>query len=142
MRLAFGVIVLLLGLLAWAGQTLSWLAPVTARKYGLTESEEDVDPVFWADIRGEAAWDAFTLWVAVVAGFLLIVDNAAWPYFGLVAGGAYLYFGGRGILARLAMIRRGLRIGSEQSVGVGLVFLGIWAVMGLALIVTSVVELA
>ena len=142
MRFTFGVIVLLLGLLAWAGQTLSWLVPKTAQKYGLMEAEEDVDPVFWADIRGEAAWDAFTLWSAVAAGFLLIVDNAAWPYFGLAAGGAYLYFAGRGILARMAMIRRGLRIGSTQSVNTGLVFLGIWAVMGLALIVTSVVELS
>ncbi|MCP4966206.1 MAG: hypothetical protein GY926_13355 [bacterium] len=66
------------------------------------EAEDDVEPTFWADIRAEALWDAMTLWVMAAAGVLLIADAAAWPYFGLVGGGMYLYFGGRGISAHLS----------------------------------------
>ncbi len=96
-----------------------------------------VEPTYWADIRGEAAWDGLTLWTMVVAGILLIVDHSAWTSFGLVGGGMYVYFSGRGILTRLAMQRRGLRIGSPQSVRVGLSFLSIWGVMSLAVIVAA-----
>ncbi len=137
MQVFWGVIVVLLALLAWAGQVISWLAPDTAVRLTLMESEDAVEPTYWADIRGEAAWDSLTLWTMVVAGILLIVDHSAWTTFGLVGGGMYGYFAGRGILTRLAMQRRGLRIGSPQSVRVGLSLLSIWGVMSLAVIVAA-----
>lgn len=75
----------------------------------------------------------------VAAGVLLIADRAAWPYFSLVGGGMYLYFGGRGITTRLAMARRGLRIGAPESVRIGVAFLAIWALMALITIVAAIV---
>ncbi len=50
-----------MGLLAWTGQTLSWYAPSTAEKLNLNEERESVEPVCWADIRGEALRDFLTL---------------------------------------------------------------------------------
>ncbi len=104
MNVIWGIVIVILSLLAWGGQTPAWFAPSTAVRWQLMEAEGDVEPTFWADIRAEAFWDAMTLWVMVAAGVLLIVDAAAWPYLGLVGAGMYLYFGGRGISARVSRL--------------------------------------
>ena len=136
-----GVILVLLSLLCWGGQTMSWLAPDAAVRHGLRESDDEVEAVYAADIEGEAAWDALTLWTMLVAGVLLIIGNSAWPYFGLVGGGMYLYFAGRGILTRRVMLDRGHRVGSKSNVKVALVMLAVWGLSGLATIAASVIEL-
>lgn len=141
MNVIWGIVVVALSLLAWAGQTLSWFAPATAVRWQLMEAERDVEPTFWADIRAEALWDAMTLWVMVVAGVLLIADVAAWPYFGLVGGGMYLYFGGRGIATRVTMTRRGIRIGTPEGVRTGIVFLAVWGAMALVTIAAAIATL-
>ncbi len=141
MQVLWGVVVVLLSLLGWGGQAVSSLAPARAVRWKVMEAEDDVEPTFWADVRGEAAWDVLTLWTMVVAGVLLIVDSGAWPYFGLVGGGMYLYFGGRGIFTRTAMMRRGLRIGAPENVRIGFVFCAIWSVMALVTIVAAVASL-
>jgi hypothetical protein len=141
LEIVWGIVVVVLSLLAWGGQTIAWLAPATAVKLQLMEAEADVEPAYWADIRGEARWDSLTLWTLAVAGFLLILDNPGWAYFGLVGGGMYVYFAGRGILTRLELRRRGFRIGSQSSVKLGLVMLVVWGVMGLITIIAAVVAL-
>ncbi len=142
MQVGWGIVVVVLSLVCWAGQTVSWVAPTTAESLNLMEAEDDVDPVYWADIRGEALWDFFTLWTMVVTGILLITDSAGWPYFGLVGGGIYVYFAGRGIVTRVVMVRYGHRIGAPQNVKLGFVLLGVWGVMAAATIVLSAVALA
>jgi hypothetical protein len=142
MGIAWAVVLIVFGLLAWAGQTLSWVAPSTAEKLGLVEKRESVEPVYWADIRGEALWDFLTLWTLVVAGVLLLSDHEAWPYFGLVGGGIYLYFAGRGILTRLEMQRSGFRVGDPSNVRLGLVMLAVWGVVALITIVTAATALS
>jgi hypothetical protein len=141
MNIVWGLVVLALALLAWGGQTISWLAPDTAQALSLMEREEDVEPTYWADIRGEAAWDFFTLWILAVAGLLLAVDAAAWPYFGMIGGAVYVYFAGRGILTRLAMQRRGLKIGALRNVKLGYGLLVAWGLMGFGVVVAAVMEL-
>jgi hypothetical protein len=131
----------MLSLLAWGGQAVAWLAPATAVKLNLMEARDDVEPVFWADIRGEAPWDFLTLWTTLVAGVLLLLDDPTWAYFGLVGGGMYVYFAGRGISTRLAMLRRGYRVGTPQGVKVGLTMLAVWGAMGLISIAAAVVAL-
>ena len=141
MRTSWGLVVTMLSLLAWGGQALSWLSPARAVRWKVMEAEDDVEPTFWADVRGEAMWDTFTLWTMAVAGVLLIAGEDAWVYFGLVGGGMYLYFGGRGILARAEMARRGLRIGSPQNVRLGYVFSAVWAAMALVTIAAAIVSI-
>jgi len=141
MNVLWGVIVVLLSLLSWGGQAWSLLAPASAVRWKLMEAEDNVEPTFWADVRAEALWDTLTLWTMVVAGVLLIADIHAWVYFGLVGGGMYLYFGGRGILARAAMASRGLRIGSPQNVRLGHIFSVAWAAMALVTIVAAIVSI-
>jgi hypothetical protein len=110
-------------------------------RLALTEADDTVEPVYSVDLRGEARWDTLTLWTMLVAGVLLIIDNPAWAYFGLVGGGMYLYFAGRGISTRLEIRRRGYRIGALQNVRVGYAFLTVWGVMALITIIAAVVAL-
>ena len=142
MDLIWGVAIIALGLLAWVGQAISWLAPATAARLNLADAEGSVDDVFWADGRGEALWDAFTLWTLPLAGLLLLANHEAWTWLGLVGGGMYAYFSGRGILARLELRRRGYGIGDPSSVRVGLSALAIWGLAGVVTIAAAIVELA
>lgn len=141
MATVWGVVVVALSLLCWGGQAISASAPATAVRLSLAEAENTVEPVYSADIRGEALWDTLTLWTMVVAGALLIADSPGWAYFGLVGGGMYVYFAGRGVFTRAALQRRGFRIGSAHNVRIGYAFLTIWGVMGLITVIAAVNDL-
>ena len=141
MGILWGLVVVALSLLCWGGQVISWFAPATAVRLTLMEAEDTVEPTYFADVRGEALWDTLTLWTMVVAGVLLTLDVSAWAYFGLVGGGMYAYFAGRGIVTRRAMQQRGYRVGVAQNVKLGYLFLAVWGVMGCITIVAAVVAL-
>ena len=142
MDLFWGVILIIFTLLVgWLGQTITAFSPKLAVKLGLTESESDVDSTFYADVRGEAIWDTMILWTLPVAGILLILNNALWAYFGLVGGGIYLYLAGRGIVVRLAMQRRGIRIGAPGTLKLFYVFLTLWGLIAVVTIIMAVMAL-
>jgi hypothetical protein len=138
MNIIWGVILIIFTLLAWLGQVITAFWPTVATKLGLTEPETDVDPTFYADVRGEAFWDTAILWTLPVAGILLVVNNPLWVYFGLVGGGMYLYFAGRGIVVRLVMQRRGIRIGQPETLKVIYVFLTLWGLIAVVTIIMAV----
>ena len=143
MNVIWGIVLILFTLiLCWMGQLTVVLAPALATRLGLTEPEADVEPVFYADVRGEAAWDAMILWTLPVAGVLLLFDSPWWPYFGLIGGGMYLYFAGRGIAQRLAMVRRGIRIGKPSYWKGAVAILALWAVMAVVTMVMAVTALS
>lgn len=139
MNTTWGVILIIISSLGWLGQVISAANPILAAKLGLIEPEADVDPSFYADVRGEAYWDAVILWTLPVAGVLLLLNNTAWVYFGLVGGGMYLYFAGRGIVVRRLMQQHGIRIGKPDSLKVIYIFLALW---GLAAVITIVMAIA
>jgi hypothetical protein len=141
MGILWGLVVVALSLLCWGGQAISWFAPATAVRLTLMEPEDTVEPTYFADVRGEALWDTLTLWTMLVAGVLLVLDVSAWAYFGLVGGGMYVYFAGRGIVTRRAIQQRGYRVGAAQNVKLGYVFLAVWGVMGLITIAAAVAAL-
>ena len=142
MDLFWGVILIIFTLLVcWLGQTISAFSPRLAVKMQLTELESDVDPAFYADVRGEVIWDTMILWTLPVAGILLIFNNALWAYFGLVGGGSYLYFAGRGIAVRLVMQRRGIRIGAPGTLKLFYVFLTLWALIAVVTIIMAAAAL-
>ena len=142
MAIAWGTLLALLGLLAWVGQVISWVAPPTAIRLGLMESPDDVEPAYAADTRGEAAWDALALWTLPVAGVLLVLDLDAWAYFGLVGGCMYLYFAGRGISTRRMLRSSGYCVGIERSVRIAYVLLSIWGIAAAVTIGAAVVALS
>ena len=138
METIWGLVMVGFSLLAWGGQAISWLRPDRAVRWNLMEAEASVEPVYWADVRGEAVWDSLSLWTLAVAGVLLLVDQPAWAYFGLVGGGMYVYFAGRGILTRMEMQRHGYRVGSEPNVRLGYGLLTVWGVVGLITILVAI----
>ena len=139
MHIIWGVILLIISSIGYFGQAITAFWPGTATRLGLAEPEADVDPTFYADVRGEAYWDTAILWTLPVAGVLLVLNNPVWVYFGLVGGGMYLYFAGRGIVVRRVMQRRGIRVGMPETLKVAYVFLALW---GLAAVITIVMALA
>ena len=141
MHVFWGIVLVLLSLLSWGGQAIAWLAPELAVKLTVMEARDDVEPTFWADIRGEAQWDFLTLWTMIAAGVLLALDVSAWAYFGLVGGGMYVYFAGRGVFTRVELQRRGFRIGNPPNLKLGYALLVVWGIMGLITIVAAVTAL-
>lgn len=142
MNIIWGVILFFLTAIGYFGQVISAFWPNKAVELGLTEPEADVDPTFYADVRGEAFWDTAILWILPVAGVLLMLNNPVWVYFGLVGGGMYLYFAGRGIVVRRLMNRQGIRIGQSNALKVANIFLILWGLAACITIVMAIVELA
>jgi hypothetical protein len=142
MHVFWGLILIIFTLVVcWLGQTVSVLSPKFAIRLGLTERESEVDSTFYADVRGEAIWDSLILWTLPVAGILLITNNGLWPYFGLVGGGSYLYFAGRGIATRLVMQRRGILIGTTNRLRLFYVFLVLWGLIAIVTIILAILAL-
>ncbi|MFC1996532.1 hypothetical protein ACFLXI_02855 [Chloroflexota bacterium] len=139
MNILWGITLTILSSIAYFGQVIAAFWPDTAARLGLTETESDVDPVFHADGLAEAFWDTVILWALPVAGVLLILNSPLWTYFGLVGGGMYLYFAGRGIVTRRVMQHRGIRIGTSETLKVAYIFLTLW---GLAAVITIVMAIA
>jgi len=137
MDTAIAIIIILLGALAWVGQLFSALVPLTAARLGLIESEEMVDPAFYADARGEAIWDSFVLWGLPLAGVLLLLEHPWWPHLGLAGGAIYLYFAGRGVISRMMLRRREIRIGLPSTALVFNVALLLWGISGGAMVALS-----
>jgi hypothetical protein len=138
MNIIWGIILTIISSLGWLGQAITAFWPETAVTLNLTEPKTDVDPTFYADVRGEAYWDTAVLWILPVAGVLLLLNNPAWTYFGLVGGGMTLYFAGRGIVARKVMQRRGIRIGTPEAVKVNIIFL---ALSGITAVITIIIAI-
>jgi hypothetical protein len=141
MNILWGIILTILSSIGYFGQVITAFWPDTAARLGLTEPESEVDPAFFADVRGEAFWDTAILWTLPVAGVLLILNSSIWPYFGLVGGGMYLYFAGRGIVVRKEMQRRGIRIGTDDALKVAYVFLTLWGLAAVITIIMAIVAL-
>ena len=139
MNLVWGIVLIVFTLiLCWLAQIINAISPTLAARLGLNEPEGDVDSVFYADTRGEAIWDTMILWVLPLAGILLIMNSQLWAYFGLIGGGIYLYFSGRGIAVRLVMKRREIRIGNP---GIAFVFLTLWGLIAVVTIIMAVAAL-
>lgn len=142
MQLIWGVVLILFTLiLCWLGQVVNALSPTLAARLGLAEPEADVDPTVYVDGRGEAIWDAFILWTLPVAGVLLVLNHPWWVYFGLIGGGMYLYFAGRMLIVRLAMRRRGIRLGKPATVQLFDRVLALWGLIAVATLVLAVTSM-
>jgi len=127
----------LLSLIAWIGQLVYAVSPRLGAKLGIGEAEADVDEVFYIDARGEAIWDSFILWMLPVAGILIMFSNPLWVYFGLIGGGAYVYFSGRNLITRILMQHNRIQIGNSNNIKIAYLFLTLWGVSALVTIVIA-----
>ena len=139
MEQGWGIVLVIFTLvMGWLMQVIVTIAPSFASKYGLIEAESEVDPTFLVDAKGEALWDSLSLWTLPVAGILLLLDNAYWAYFGLVGGGMYVYFAGRGVVVRRMMQSRGIKLGNPDTLKLFYDFLILWGLVGIVTIILAV----
>ena len=142
MNLIWGIILVSVTLKCWIGQIIIAFSPKVAVKIRIAEPESELNPTFFADMHGEAIWDTIILWTLPFAGILLIINNPLWTYFGLVGGGMYLYFVGRGIASSLTMQRRGINIGRSKKLKVKYIILTLWGFVAVVTIIMAVLTLA
>ena len=138
MNVIWGAILVIVSGFCWLAQVINSTSPTLAARLGLNEPEADVDPAFFVDTRGEAIWDALILWTLPAAGVLLIVNSPWWAYLGLVGGGMYLYFAGRGLVVRLMMRRHGIRIGKPETVKLFNAMLTLWGLIAIVTIIMAI----
>ncbi len=139
MNVLWGILLTSITLKCWVGQIIIALSPKIAAKIRIIESQSDMDPTFFTDIRSQAMWDIITLWTLPAAGVLLILNNNLWTYFGLIGGGMYLYFTGRGITTRWTMQHQGIHIG-KSNLKANL-FLSLWCIVASITIIIAIIEL-
>jgi hypothetical protein len=140
---AVGILVLVLGLIAWLGQTLALLLPSVAVKLGVLEPELEVDPTLYImEAKVEALVDLLLTWTLPASALLMILDHPLWPYLGLFGGGVFLYFSGLITLSRVVLKRAGKRIGSPASERAAYLFGGLWALAAVAMIGLAAIHLS
>ena len=138
METIWGYILIIFTLfMGWLVQVVNAVAPKFAARLGFGEPESQVDRTFFLDARGESIWDALILWTLPLAGILLLLNHPWWAYFGLVGGGMYLYFSGRGIIVRRVMQRNKVKIGRPQMLAVYYAGLALWGIIGLVTIILA-----
>lgn len=138
MELVWGVIIIIFVSICWIGQLISAISPKIGASLGVIEAESDVDKTFFIDQRAEAIWDSFTTWILLAAGVLLILNNSLWTYFGLIGGGIFFNFSGRGMITRIALHRNGVRIGSKSNLTMAYTFLSLWMLISIVTILWAV----
>ena len=141
MNLIWGIILVSVTLKCWIGQIIIAFTPKIAEKIKIIEPKSYMDPTFFLDMHGTAIWDAISLWTLPLAGILLILNNTLWTYFGLIGGGMYLYFVGRGIASCLTMQRHGIKIGRSKKLKVKYMILTLWGFIAIVTIIMAIATL-
>ncbi len=138
-----GIVVIVVGLLVWIGQSLSFLAPDIATRLGLNSPEEEMDQsLYIIETKANGLSDMLLTWTLPLSGFLMIVDHIAWPYFALVGSGIYIYFALLTIFSRVFLKKRGREVGSTSSEKAAYVFSAIWIVSATTMIILAIMKLA
>jgi hypothetical protein len=140
---AAGIFVLVLGLVAWLGQTLAFLAPSLAMTLGLLEPEEEVDPTLRIlEAKAEGLMDMLLAWTLPASAFLMLLGHPLWPYLAFFGAGVFLYFAGLVTLSRLFLKGVGRKVGRSASERVAYLFGGLWALSAVLMIVLATLHLS
>ncbi len=138
-----GIIVIIVGLLVYVGQSLSFLAPELATKIGLNDPEEEMDQsLYIIETKANGLSDMLLTWTLPLAGLLMILDHVSWPYFALVGGGIYIYFALLTIFCRQYLKKAGKKVGSPSSEKAAYIFSVIWIVTSVTMITLAIQKLA
>lgn len=102
MNIIIGIVVIVVGLIVYIGQSLSFFAPELATKTGLNDPEEAMDQSLYViETRANGLSDILLTWTLPLSGLLMILEHDSWPFFALVGSGIYLYFALLAIFCRI-----------------------------------------
>ena len=137
-----GLIVLLVGLICWIGQTIVLFNPSLGLKLGLNEAESEMDETFYIlETKPIALIDLLLTWILPVSAILMILDHPSWPILALIGAGIYLYFPSNIISHRIYLKKYGKKIGNSTSVLSAYIFSGIWILSAIVMIVLAINEI-
>ena len=140
---AVGVLVLVLGLFAWIGQVLSFVAPSVAVRLGVLEPEDEVDPTLHIiEAKAEGLVDMLLAWTLPASALLMILDHPAWPYLAFFGAGVFLYFSGLITFSRVFLKRAGKTVGRPASEKAAYVFGLLWAICAATMAVAAILHIS
>jgi hypothetical protein len=141
MRIAVGILCSAAWIL-YIGQAISVLNFRKAQRLGLQESQDHTDPVHRRLESWAARWDLLWLWTLPVAGILMLIDHAWWPWAAMIGGGAFVDTGGREAAKVIGLRREGVRIGSPGQRRLATATYAYLISTGLMAIVIGLLEIA
>lgn len=142
METLIGILVIVLGLICWLGQTLVVFAPDVAVKLGVNEAEGTIDKSMYLFERySQGIMDVLLTWLLPASAVMMLLDYAYWPVFALVGAGVYLYFPGVFSITRIALKKNGLAVGGRVSEITAYVLGTLWTLSALLMIALATAEL-
>ena len=137
------ILVIILGLICWLGQTLVVFTPNVAVKLGVGEPEQDIDRSMYLFERfSQGIMDILLTWMLPASALMMLLGNEYWPILALVGGGVYLYFPGVFSITRIVLKREGKKIGNPASEITAYIFGALWTLSAVLMIALAVAELA
>lgn len=139
---AFGIIVVILGLIGWVGQALVVFHPPTAVALGVFEAPDEIDPSMYLFERfSQGIMDVLLMWILPAAALLMILGHPAWPLLALIGGGLYLYFPGVFMITRVVLKRHDRAVGKPSSLVTAYVLGWLWIASAIVMIGLATREL-
>ena len=139
---ALAVLVIILGLICWIGQTLVVFTPHVAEKLGVAEPEDEIDRSMYLFERySQGIPDALLTWMLPASALMMLLEYELWPILALVGGGVYLYFPSVFSITRIVLKRDGLKVGSPASQTTAYVLGALWTLSAVYMIVLAVGEI-
>lgn len=136
------VLVIILGLICWMGQTLVVFKPQIAEKLGVAEPEDEIDRSMYLYERySQGIPDALLTWMLPASALMMLLEYELWPLLALVGGGVYLYFPSVFSITRIVLKRDGLKVGSPASQVTAYVLGALWTLSAIYMIVLAVGEI-
>ncbi len=136
------VLVVILGLICWIGQTLVVFAPSVAEKLGVNEPEDAIERSMYLYERYSQGIPDFLLtWMLPASALMMLLEHDFWPILALVGGGVYLYFPSVFSITRIVLKRDGLRVGSPSSQLTAYVLGALWTLSAVYMIVLAIREI-
>ena len=137
-----GILVIVLGLICWLGQTLVVFVPDVAVKLGVHEPEEEMDRSMHLFERfSQGIMDILLTWILPASALMMLFGHELWPILALVGGGVYLYFPGVFSITRIVLKKDGKKIGSPASEMTAYVFGALWTLSAIYMIVLAIAEI-
>jgi hypothetical protein len=142
METVFGVFVIIVGLICWIGQSVSFFFPDLAVRLGVLEPKDEMDDTFHLiDSKVLGLIDIALTWILPLSSIMMLLQIPYWPIFALIGSGIYIYFSGFVVFSRLFLSKAGKKVGSPSSQITGYVASFLWFIASLGMTYLSFIEI-
>ncbi len=132
------VLVFLLGLVSYVGQTISVINRNLAEKLGVADPSIGSNPVFLTYEKGIAVADMLFTWPLPLACLLYFMDHPYWVYFGIIGGAIFTYHFALITFPHILLERKKVPLGGKRNLRVAYILAVLWGLSGLFMIFLSI----